>query len=131
MLRAQDDVHRTYYSLIAGFLGRLCISGEIFDLPQENWQIALDAVKFYDEIKEIIRDGFTCTIESNVEDYYAPKGYQIVLRELADKALLIVHTFENGANPPYDRFLDGYTVEKEFGSSPDGDFRAKAFLLKK
>ena len=131
VLRADDDIHRTYYSLIAGFLGRLCISGEIFDLPQENWDVALEAVRFYDEIKGIIKEGFTSLIESNAEDYYKPEGYQIVLREWKDRALLIVHTFENGANPPYEKVLYNWSVEKEFGSSLDGDFRAKAFILKK
>ena len=131
VLRADDDVHRTYYSLIAGFLGRLCISGEIFDLPQENWQIALDAIRFYEKIKGIIKDGFTSLIESNVEDYNKPEGYQMVLREKEDMALLIVHTFQNGANPPYERLLRGRYVEKEFGSKLDGDFRAKAFLVRK
>ena len=102
-----------------------------FDLPEENWQAALDAIKFYDEIKGIIKDGFTSLIESNVEDYNDPVGYQIVLRELADTALLIVHTFKDGANAPYDKVLSEWKVEKEFGSDLDGDFRAKAFLLRK
>ena len=131
VLRAKDDIHRTYYSLISGFLGRLCISGEIFDLPEENWQIALDAIRFYDEIKEIIKNGFTSLIAYTVEDYYEPEGYQIVLREHENKALLIVHTFENGANPPYEKLLEDWRVEKSFGSSLDGNFRAKAFLLKR
>jgi len=131
VLRAKDDIHRTYYSLISGFLGRLCISGEIFDLPEENWQIALDAIRFYDEIKEIIKNGFTSLIACTVEDYYEPEGYQIVLREYENKALLIVHTFENGANPPYEKLLEDWRVEKSFGSSLDGNFRAKAFLLKR
>ena len=131
VLRAEDDVHRIRYSLISGFLGRLCISGEIFDLSEEHWQITLDSVKFYDEIKHIIKDGFTSVIECNVEDYSAPEGYQVVLRELGDEALLIVHTFKNGANPPYEEKLDGWKIKKEFGSSLDGDFRARAFLLER
>ena len=131
VLRAKDDIHRTYYSLISGFLGRLCISGEIFDLPQENWQIALDSVKFYDEIKRIIKDGFTSVIECNVEDYNDPEGYQIVLRELDYEALLIVHTFKNGANPPYKDILKNWNIKKEFGSNLDADFQAKAYLLEK
>ena len=131
VLRAGDDIHRTYYSLISGFLGRLCISGEIFDLPEENWRIALDAVEFYGEIRHIIKDGFTSLIECNAEDYNDPEGYQLVLRELGGEALLVVHTFKNGANPFIERILDGWNICKEFGSSLDGDFRAKAFLLEK
>ena len=131
VLRAKDDIHRTYYSLASGFLGRLCISGEIFDLPDENWQIALDSVKFYDEIKHIIKDGYTSLIECTAKDYSDPEGYQLVLRELEDEALFIVHTFRNGANPPYEKILSEWNIRKKFGSSTDGDFRAKAFLLKR
>lgn len=131
VLRAKDDIHRTYYSIISGFLGRLCISGEIFDLPEENWQLALDGIKFYGEIKHIIKDGFTSLIECNAEDYNDPEGYQLVLRELGKEALLIVHTFKNGANPPCDSVLSDWNIKKEFGSEPDGDFRAKAFLLER
>ena len=129
VLRAKDDNYRTYYSLISGFLGRLCISGEIFDLPEVNWQIALDSIKFYDEIKHIIKDGYTSMIECNVEDYSDPEGYQVVLRETPNDALLVVHTFKNGANPPYEKVLSNWNIKREFGSGLDGDFRAKAFLL--
>lgn len=131
VLRAKDDLYRTYYSLIAGFLGRLCLSGEIFDLSDETWQVVLEAIKFYDEIKHIIKDGFTSHIECNVEDYNAPVGYQMVLRELSKEALLIVHTFENGANPPVENLLKDWNIKKEFGCSLDGDFRAKAYILEK
>jgi alpha-galactosidase len=131
VLRASDDIHRIYYSLINGFLGRLCLSGEIFDLTDETWQIVLDSIKLYEEIKHIIRDGFTSKIECTAEDYFAPSGYQIVLRELDNEALLIVHTFQDGANPPVDEVLQGWKIKREFGSSLDGDFRAKAYILEK
>lgn len=131
VLRAKDDIYRTYYSLIAGFLGRLCLSGEIFDLPPKNWNVTLKAIKFYNEIKHIIKDGFTSVIECNTENYNEPEGYQIVLRELENESLLIVHTFKNGANPPIEKHLSNRTVIKEFGCDLDGDFRAKAFLLHK
>ena len=131
VLRAKDDVHRTYYSLISGFLGRLCISGEIFDLPEENWQIALGSIKFYDEIKHIIKDGFTSVIECNVEDYNDPEGYQIVLRQTENEAILIVHTFKNGANPPVEKHFENWKIQKEFGSSLDGDFRSRCYYLRK
>jgi alpha-galactosidase len=66
-----------------------------------------------------------------VEDYNAPEGYQMVLRQLGEEALLIVHTFYNGANPPVDSILKEWNIIKEFGSSLDGDFRAKAYILNK
>ncbi len=131
VLRANADIHRINYLLTSAFLGRLCLSGEIFDLTSEQWQLALDAIKFYDKIKNIIKDGYTSVIRTNVKDYSTPIGYQAVVREFDGEALLIVHTFTDGANPPLDDLLVGYTVKETFGSELDGDFRGKAYLLTK
>lgn len=131
VLRANADIHRINYLLTSAFLGRLCLSGEIFDLSDESWDAALSAIKFYDRIKDIIRDGKTTLIRTNVKDYSRPEGYQAVLRELGSTALLVVHTFENGANPPLSNVLEEYTVTDTFGSELDGSFRGKAFILQK
>jgi len=131
VLRSRDDIHRVNYSLTSGFLGRLCLSGSIFDIPDENWDAVLAGIKFYGEIKDIIKDGYTSVIECTAEDYNNPVGYQAVLRELGDMELFIIHTFKDGANPPIERFLKDKQVIKTFGSELDGDFRGKAFLLKK
>ena len=131
VLRAGADLHRINFLLTASFLGRLCLSGEIFDLTDEQWQAALDGIEFYGEIKHIIKNGVTTQIRTDAEDYSAPCGYQAVLREYNTQALLIVHTFKDGANPPVDDLSDGYEVVKTFGSTLDGDFRGRAFLLEK
>ena len=80
-------------------------------------------------MKEIIRDGFTKVIRTNVTDYSHPVGYQAVLRTLGDQALLLVHTLEGGANPPIGDLLEGWEIEETYGSGLDGDFRGKAYLL--
>lgn len=131
VLRANADIHRINYLLTSAFLGRLCLSGEIFDLSDESWNAALSAIKFYDRIKEIIRDGKTTLITTNVKDYSRPEGYQAVLRELGSSALLVVHTFDRGANPSLSDILEDYTVTDTFGSELDGNFRGKAFILHK
>lgn len=131
VLRAGDDIHRINFSLTAGFLGRLCLSGEIFDFNDECWDNALNAISFYDKIKGVIKNGKTTIIDTFVGDYNNPQGYQAVLRECSNKALLIVHTFENGASPHIDKYLNGWSVADTFGSELDGDFRGKAFLLTK
>lgn len=131
VLRANDDLDRINYSLTAGFLGRLCLSGEIFDLPNDYWQVALDGIRFYDEIKDIIKHGKTTIIDAEALDYNNPTGYQAVMREMDDKALLIVHTFKDGASPNLDKYLNGYTIKNTFGSPLDKDFQGKAFLLEK
>ena len=130
VLHASADEHRINYLLTSACLGRLCLSGEIFDLTDVQWSVIQNGIRFYNRIKHIIKSGFTSVIRTNVKDYSKPEGYQAVLRTYKDEALLIVHTLENGANPPIDDLLTGYTVKESFGSELDVDFRGKAFLLR-
>lgn len=129
VLRASDSIHHIRYSLCAGFLGRLCLSGDIFDISDENWNEVLAAIAFYDKVKEIIKNGFTKVIRCTVSSYKKPTGYQAVLRTFKTSALLVVHTFENGSNPPIDDLLSGYRIADTFGSDLADDFRAKVLLL--
>ena len=131
VLRASDDIHRLNYSITAGFLGRLCLSGEIFDLTDAHWDLVLSGIEFYNRIKDIIKYGSTTVIDSTVNDYYAPAGYQAVLRTHENDALLIIHTFENGADPPIEKYTAGYNIVSVFGSELDKDYRGKAYLLRK
>ena len=87
--------------------------------------------RFLEDFAEFIKNGFTSVIECNVEDYNDPEGYQIVLRQTESEAILIVHTFKNGAKPPIEKHLENWKVQKEFGSSLDGDFRSKCYYLRK
>ena len=131
VIRANADIHRINFLLTASYLGRLCLSGEIFDLSDEQWAVVQSGIDFYPRLKHIIRDGFTSVIDTNVKDYYKPQGYQIVLRELGDEALMIVHTFENGANPPVEKYLGGWQIAEKFGSDLNADFRGCAYILRK
>ncbi len=131
VLRANADEHRISFVLSSAFLGRLCLSGDAAELPQERWQQVLDAIALYAQVHHIIRDGFTDVIESTVRDYSVPKGYQIVRRTLGDEALLIVHTFEGGANPPVSEWMAGYKVIKCFGSPLDGELRGSVIWCRK
>ena len=129
VMRANADLDRIKFVLTSAFLGRFCLSGEIFDLNEQQWQAAKDAISFYGKVKHIIKDGYTSVIRTNVKDYLNPKGYQAVLRTLGNEALLIVHTFEEGANPPVEDLLKDWKIKESFGSELNGNFRGKVFLL--
>lgn len=131
VLRSDADEHRINFVLTAAFLGRLCLSGDAADLAPERWQQALEAVRLYAQVRHIIRDGFTDTIECTVRDYSRPEGYQIVRRVLGSEALLIVHTYAGGANPPTERWTEGCRVVKHFGSPLDGELRGAVLWLRR
>lgn len=131
VLQPEADLHRIHYLLSAGFLGRLCLSGAVFELSDNQWQEALAAVRLYAKACDIIRDGYTQWIDCTARSYAAPQGYQGVLRTLENRGLLVIHTFENGSHPPVEKWLEGYTVTERFGDALDGDFQAAVFLLEK
>lgn len=131
VLRADSDVHRIHYLLTSAMLGRLCLSGEIFAMNEEQWAAVTEGMAFYDKIKHIIRDGFTKVIRTDVKDYSKAEGYQAVLRTLGDEALLIVHTFPGGENPPVSDLLEGYEVIDRYGSELNEAARGAVLLLRK
>ena len=131
VMRAEADIHRIRFVLTSAFLGRLCLSGEIFDLNDEQWNEVLKSISFYGKVKHIIKDGFTKEIRTNVKDYLNPKGFQAVLRTLGNEALLIVHTFKEGANPPVSDLLEGWKIKESFGSDLNEDLRGMVYYLNK
>lgn len=129
VLQKDADSHRLHYLLAATFLGRMCLSGPVFELEDWQWTEACSAIEFYREVHQIIRDGYTRQICSTAGSYANPEGWQGVLRTLGKQALLVVHTFHDGANPPVDGWMNGYRVLKKYGDALDGDFQAAVFLL--
>ena len=131
VLRKEADVHRIHYLITAGMLGRLCLSGEIFDMNEAQWAAVTEGIAWYGKVAHIIRDGFTKVIRTNVKDYSKASGYQAVLRTLGDEAMLVVHTLAGGANPPVDDLLAGYEAIGKYGSDVDADYRGQVYLLRR
>lgn len=131
VLHPEDPINRQHYLLAATFLGRMCLSGAVFELSEAQWADAREAIELYARVRDIIRDGYTCRIDCTARSYGAPTGYQVVVRTLGERVLIVVHTFEGGARPPIAELLRGYEVEAEYGDALDGDFQAKVFALRR
>lgn len=127
VLRAGDDHNRLYYSIINTFFGRMCLSGDIYDLSEDQWGIIQEGIGFYNEVSNIIKDGITIQYENSVTSYNRPTGEQLVIRQLEDRLLVIAHRFEASKELKLDFFKD-YHILREYGSL-DCDFSAKAWLL--
>lgn len=95
VLHATDTRQRLTYSLAAGFLGRLCLSGEIDNLNSEQWSLVLEAIRFYERVTPIIRQGKSRLYQQIGPAWRHPQGAQAVVRlsENGDQALVVVHTF--------------------------------------
>lgn len=125
VLRASDSIKRIEYSLIATLLGRMCLSGDINSLSDEQWKVVDEGISFYRKCSDVIKYGTTVLIDQPDTKYNALKGQQILIREYNGVRLAILHRFEDSKLIRPD--LNGSKIIAEFGSG-DSDFSAKAWL---
>ncbi len=95
VLHAADSTQRLVYSLSAGFLGRLCLSGEIDHLSETQWTLVKNAINFYEKVAPVIRNGKSRVYQQIGQSWRHPQGTQAVLRVADDgeSALVVVHSF--------------------------------------
>ena len=131
VMRKEDSDARIYYSLVATFLGRMGLSGDIYDLSDHQWKLVEEGIDFYHAASDIIKNGTTTVLETDVHSWNEPKGSQVVVREYNGKGLVVLHRFgekkENSFILPGE-FLQKGTIEREYGSVEEG-FSAKAWIL--
>ncbi|GLB32017.1 hypothetical protein LAD12857_39400 [Lacrimispora amygdalina] len=127
VMRGDDSNNRIYYSMISTFFGRMCLSGDIYDLTEKQWEVIEAGMEFYKEAADIIKYGKTIKYENTTKSYNKPQGEQLVIREFCNKQLVIAHRFENSREISLD-FLQNKKIMKEYGLI-DGDFTAKAWLI--
>ena len=127
VMRAKDNDSRIYYSIINTFFGRMCLSGDIYDLSDRQWSLIDDGIAFYKEAADIIRDGITIKYENHTASYNRPQGEQLVIRKKDNRLLVIAHRFENSQDIDA-AFCEGRKIIREYGKL-DNDFSAKAWIL--
>jgi len=135
VMRAKDRDERLWYSICATFLGRMGLSGDVYDLSDHQWDILDKGMDFYRKVSDIIRDGKTTVISCSADSYNEPAGSQLVIRELGNKALIVYHRFEKSndlekytAEQGID--LNSYTVLEKYGEAKT-DFSAEALLVER
>ena len=129
VMRVTDDDARLQYSLIATMLGRMCLSGDIHNLSDHQWQVVQEAMAFYGKAADIIRDGVTVLHQVSTPGYNEPQGEQLVLRELGNRGLAVYHRFQNSQDG-MPNLPQGCRILESFGSA-DRDFSAQAWLYEK
>lgn len=129
VLRAGDSEERIYYSLAATFLGRMCLSGEIYDLSDRQWQLVEEGMNFYRLASGIIKNGTTVLHRYTAGGYNEPKGQQLVLREWENRGLAVYHRFADSSEEEA-VLPEGCHIVAEYGKA-DRDFSAKAWIYEK
>ncbi|MCR5670999.1 MAG: alpha-galactosidase [Butyrivibrio sp.] len=112
VLRKTDPLKRIAYSVCAGMYGALCISGDVFDLDDAQWELTDRGTDFYKKASGIIAGGFTRVYGPFQTSNRALKDYQASARYGDNgKALMIVHTFEhNGPQEIEVPLEEGYKI---------------------
>ncbi|MBC7942864.1 MAG: alpha-galactosidase [Chitinophagaceae bacterium] len=97
VLHAGDSDDRLAYSLAATFLGRMCISGEVFDLSAAQMVWLQRAMAFYQAAAPTIKHGRSSLRDSGIGNRRHATGWQAVLRVRDDgqQALCTAHSFNS------------------------------------
>lgn len=95
VLRAKDDEKRLCYSLSNTFLGRMCLSGDMSTISDEQFEIADKAIAYYKKCADIIKNGRNYRLGPYQDSYNDLKGWQAVVRVSEDrkKCMAVVNTF--------------------------------------
>jgi alpha-galactosidase len=98
VIRKEDSLQRVAYSVINTFLGRMCISGDVCDLSDEQWDLIDRGIAFYHKIAPIIKYGTTFRFGTEISSYRHLTGWQGILR-VSDggRAYALFHVFSMNA----------------------------------
>lgn len=102
VLRAAQTPQTLCYRLASGFLGRLCLSGDIDRLDEERMALVRCAAALYTRAAGVLRAGSTQVQGPLQENIRHLHGAQAAVR-LADtrtECLVVLHTFENAPAGP-------------------------------
>ena len=95
VLRKEDSLRRTNYSIVNSLLGVMCLSGDIYDLSDAQWTVVTDGIDFYRAASPVIRHGTSAIYGPEIKSYADPEGWQAVVRtnEETGQTLVVAHTF--------------------------------------
>lgn len=145
VIRETDSEERICYSMAATFLGVLCLSGDILNLSERQWQLIDEGIRFYRKLDLLVKEGISVFFGTEQKSYRHLQGWQGILRKSPDEknAFLVIHTFE--AEQEIKIELSGWKVRETYEATPhtckwyNGQmeigmkkaFEAAAFLLER
>lgn len=146
VVHASDSIQRMRFGLVATFLGRVCLSGDLGGLNAAQREEIDGALAFYKAAVPVIRDGRSRLHQAFGTSWNSPRGWQVVERHNETLALVVVHTFGGAGNfapvaplPPGEwriKLVFGGNVKVSIEQSvlhcgPMAAFSAAAFLLER
>lgn len=128
VMRKTDSDARIRYSLCATFMGRIGLSGDIYELSEHQWALINEGLAFYRKAADIIKYGTVDTLVSNVQSYNNPVGSQYTSRRLGSRRLVIIHRFKGNDFTFPKKLFEGADILEEYGDL-SCELSAKAWIL--
>lgn len=100
VLRPGASLGRLRYALAAGFLGRMCLSGDVCGLSAAQWAELRGALELYARAAPLLREGVTRRHGPPVPAWRHPTGWQVVYRAARDSSRLLVVAHAFGDDVP-------------------------------
>ena len=95
VIRTTDSKKRIAYSIINTFLGRMCLSGDVTELSEEQWEIIDRGIKFYNRIRFVIKEGRSYRYGPKIDCIRHAKGWQGIYRQgNHGEAFAVIHIFD-------------------------------------
>ncbi len=114
VLQPNYSIQELQYRLASGFFGRLCLSGGIDKLEEEQMLLVHKTMDLYEQCVDIIKYGYTRILnEFEGGNIRHPRGCQLVVRYSVNNnsAIAIFHAFEDGPFTSNKQFK-GYKIRK-------------------
>lgn len=115
VLHNTDSDQRLIYSLSATFLGRMCISGDINNLNENQFDILRKSEDIYTKVVHIIKNGKTKIYGKRSLNMRYPEGTQVVIRSTENEILVVCHSFNNPSDEiQIELPKDNYSIKDNF-----------------
>jgi alpha-galactosidase len=102
VLHSGDSDDRIVYSVAATFLGRMCISGEVFEMNAGQMDWLRRGMAFYQAAAPVIKHGRSVVMGSDIGNRRHASGWQCVVRQRDDGTQILITAHSFGIEQPVD-----------------------------
>ncbi len=89
VIRKDASLKRIAYVIANTFLGRMCFSGDVTELTQDQWTLIEEGMEFYRTIAPVIKDGYTYHYGPKITSERYLEGWQGIVRIKTDMDTLV------------------------------------------
>jgi alpha-galactosidase len=120
VLHPSDSQERLIYSLAATFLGRMCLSGDVESMTDQQWKSVLRAQALYRSASPIIKYGTSRRWGEMSSSWRHPQGWQALVRVAQDEqtALVVLHAFAHAPESAVVPLKGRWQVKETFSETP-------------